>query len=213
MAGPLIQYNQDLKYRIGRFGVTKELPGEVTRLLADLNRGHKEALDRLLPLVYRELRRLAGRYLNQERIGHTLQPTALVHEAYLRLLGQDRADWRNRGQFLGLAAQMMRRILVDYARAHVTEKRAGTAVKMDLAGFELPATTAQMEEILAVDEALGRLDQFDPQQSRVIELRYFAGLTVEETAEALSISQRTVKREWAMVSAWLRGELSRKAGV
>jgi RNA polymerase sigma factor (TIGR02999 family) len=191
----------------------KRQPGEVTRLLDDLNRGRKEALDRLLPLVYKDLRRLAGRYLNEERVGHTLQPTALVHETYLRLVGQERADWQNRGQFFGVAAQMMRRILVDYARACITGKRAGNAVKLDLAGFELPASTIQMEEILAVDEALERLVQFDPRQGRVVELRYFAGLTIEETAEALGVSPRTVTREWVMASAWLRGQLSRAAHV
>jgi RNA polymerase sigma factor (TIGR02999 family) len=124
-------------------------------------------------------------------------------------VGQDRADWQNRGQFLGVAAQMMRRILVDYARARDTGKRAGNAVKLEFEGFELATDAPQMEEIVAVDEVLSRLAEFDPQQARVVELRYFAGLTFEETAEALGLSLRTVKREWAMASAWLRGELTR----
>ncbi len=191
----------------------KASPGEVTRLLAAWNGGQKEALDRLLPLVYHDLRRLARRYLNEERTGHTLQPTALVHEAYLRLVDQDRADWENRGQFFGVAAQIMRRILVDYARARLAGKRAGNAVRFDLAGLDLPDRTPKIEEILAVDEALGRLAQFDPQQGRVVELRYFAGLTIEQTAEALGVSPRTVTRDWEMASAWLRGELKRTARV
>lgn len=189
----------------------KESPDEVTRLLAELNAGRQDALDRLIPLVYRKLRRLAGQLLKAERTGHTLQPTALVHEAYLRLLKQDHACWQNRGQFFGVAALAMRRILVDYARARATAKRTGHAARVDLTGFALPASTPQDDEILAVDEALDRLAKFDLQQGRVVELRYFAGLTVEETAEVLAISPRTVKRDWVMASAWLRGELSRKA--
>lgn len=185
----------------------RECPGEVTRLLVELRQGRKDALGRLIPLVYGELRRLAGHYLRAERIGHTIQPTALVHEAYLRLAGQDRAAWRNRGQFLGVAAQLMRRILVDYARARGAGKRGGNAARMDIEGLALTAGPPRCEEILAVDEALQRLSELDPQQGRVVELRYFAGLTVDETAEALGISRRTVKRDWAMAAAWLRQEL------
>jgi len=185
-----------------------DTPGEVTLLLNELKRGNKDALGKLMPLVYRELRRLAGHYLQAERVEHTLQPTALVHEAYLRLLGQDRADWRNHAQFLAVAAQVMRRILVDYARARGTAKRAGTAVRVDVAGFEPAIDVSRVEEILAVDEAIEQLSTLDPQQARIVELRYFAGLTVEQTAEALGISPRTVKRDWAMAAAWLRSELS-----
>jgi RNA polymerase sigma factor (TIGR02999 family) len=181
--------------------------GEVTLLLNELQRGDKDALGRLIPLVYGELRRLAGHYLQAERVGHTLQPTALVNEAYLRLVEQDRADWRNRAQFLGVAAQLMRRILVDYARARETAKRGGPAVRMDVENLEGGIDGTQIEEILAVDEAIERLTALDPQQARVVELRYFAGLTIEETAEALGVSPRTVKREWAMAAAWLRSEL------
>jgi RNA polymerase sigma factor (TIGR02999 family) len=199
---------QGLKWETGRKDRVKEPPGEVTRLLAEVRLGNQDALGRLMPLVYKELRRLAGHYLQAERIGHTLQPTALVHEAYLRLAGQDRADWQNRAHFMGVAAQLMRRILVDYARRRIADKRGGVAVKLDLDGFDLGADGPQVEEILAVDEALVRLSDLDLQQARVVELRYFAGLSVEETAEALAVSTRTVKRDWAMAMAWLRSELS-----
>ena len=183
-------------------------PGEVTVLLGQLKLGRKEALPELLPLVYRELRRLAGHYLRDERIGHTLQPTALVHEAYLRLVDQNRADWQNRAQFMGVAAQLMRRILVDYARERAAAKRGGGAVRIDEEGFDLGATPQQSEEVLAVDEALARLNELDPQQAQIVEMRYFGGLSVEEAAEALGISPRTIKRDWAMAKAWLRSELS-----
>jgi RNA polymerase sigma factor (TIGR02999 family) len=180
--------------------------GEVTRLLAELKLGNKEALGHLLPLVYRELRGLADHYMRAERVGHTLQATALVHEAYLRLAGQDRADWRNRAQFMGVAAQLMRRILVDYARARLTAKRAGQAkIDLDAMGSGSPE---RFDEILIVDEALRELGELDSQQARVVEMRYFAGLTVEEAAEALGISTRTVKRDWAMAAAWLRARLA-----
>jgi RNA polymerase sigma factor (TIGR02999 family) len=184
-----------------------ESPGEVTLLLNELKLGNKDALGRLVPLVYRELRQVAARLLRGERTGHTLQPTALVHELYLRLVEQDRADWKDRAHFLAVAAKLMRHILVDYARARGTAKRDGMATRIEIAGFELSGEAPRTEEILAVDEALDRLAELDPQQTRVVELRYFAGLTIEETAEALGISARTVKREWAMASAWLRNEL------
>lgn len=188
-----------------------DAPGEVTLLLKELKRGDKDALGKLIPLVYAELRRLAGRYLQGERVGHTLQPTALVHEAYLRLVEQDRADWKNRAQFLGVAAQLMRRILVDYARARETDKRDGKATRMNIAGSERGTDGAQTEEILAVDEAIERLAALDARQAQVVELRYFAGLTIEETAEALGISVQTVKRYWVMAAAWLRTQLSPRA--
>jgi RNA polymerase sigma-70 factor (ECF subfamily) len=187
--------------------------GEVTLLLAQMKLGHTDALDRLMPLVYAELRRLAGHYLRGERIGHTLQPTALVHEAFLRLVGQNRADWQHRGQFIGVAAQLMRRILVDYARQRAAGKRAplnwgGSAVTMDEERLSPGAGMDRTEEILAVEEVLGRLTELDPQQAHIVEMRYFGGLSVDETAEALSISPRTVKRDWAMARAWLRAQLA-----
>lgn len=188
-------------------------PGDVTLLLNELRLGNKDALGRLIPLVYRELRLLAAGYLQAERVGHTLEPTALVHELYLRLVEQDRADWKDRAHFLAVAAQLMRRILVDYARARAAAKRSGVAARIEITGLELSGEEPRLEEILAVDGALDRLAQLDPQQARVVELRYFAGLTVEETAEAVGISPRTVKRDWAMASAWLRSELfDRPAG-
>jgi len=185
-----------------------DAPGEVTLLLAEMRSGRKDALTRLAPLVYNELRRLAGRYMRDERTGHTLQPTALVHEAYLRLAGQDRANWRNRAQFMGIAGQLMRRILVDHARKRHAAKRGGTLVTLEEGIGNQRSTATQAEEILAVDEALARLDRLDPQQARVVELRYFGGLSAEETAEAMGMSQRTVEREWATAKAWLRAQLA-----
>ena len=182
-------------------------PGEVTQLLARVKGGNQDALAKLIPLVYAELRRLAGHYLCGERIGHTLQPTALVHEVYLRLLGQDRVDWQNRAHFIGIAARIMRRILVNYALERGAGKRTCPAAQ-DVR-FE-PAAAVSFEEILAVNQALERLTELDPQQSRVMEMRYFGGLSVEETAEVLSVSPRTIKRESAAAMLWLQRELSRK---
>jgi RNA polymerase sigma factor (TIGR02999 family) len=180
-------------------------------LLAEIKLGHKDALARLMPLVYRELRRLAGHYLRGERIGHTLQPTALVHEAFLRLVGQDHAGWEHRSQFIGVAAQLMRRILVDYARQRAAGKRAGPAITLNEEQLGARQGFDRTEEILAVDEVLGRLAELDPPQARVVELRYFAGLSVEETAEVMEISPRTVKRDWAMARAWLRAQLAERS--
>lgn len=190
-----------------------EDPGEVTLLLNELKSGNKEALGRLIPLVYRELRLLADHYLRSERVGHTLQPTALVHEVYLRLVAQDNTDWKDRAHFFAVAARIMRRILVDYARARATAKRSHTPFRLEIAGWEPGGRELQPEEILAVDEALDRLAELDPQQTRIVELRYFAGLTVVEVAEATGISRSTVRRDWVMASAWLRSELSRRAEV
>jgi RNA polymerase sigma-70 factor (ECF subfamily) len=185
-------------------------PGEVTLLLAQMKRGDSQALQRLIPLVYNEMRHLAAHFLRNEREGHTLQPTALVHEAYLRLAGQKRAQWQNRAQFMAVAAQVMRRILVDYARQRVAAKRGGNEAPVEIEVAEISDSAEQSAEVLAVDEALIRLGEFDPQQARVVELRYFGGLTVEETAEALDIAPRTVKREWATAKAWLKAEISAK---
>jgi len=185
-------------------------PGEVTLLLSEMKRGNSGALPRLIPLVYNELRRLAANCLKDERDGHTLQPTALVHEAYLRLAGQNRAEWQNRAQFMGVAAQLMRRILVDYARQRIAAKRGGGPAPIDIDALEIAAGVEQSAEMLAVDEALERLTAMDPQQAQVVEMRYFGGMTVEETAEALAIAPRTVKREWAIAKAWLRVEISSK---
>lgn len=167
-----------------------------------------EALSKLIPLLYNDLRRMAAHFLREERSGHTLQPTALVHEAYLRLMDQTQAVWRNKAQFMAVAAQLMRRILVDYARQRVAAKRGGGLAPLDLDAVEAGGGIAISEELLAVDEALERLSRLDAQQARVVELRYFGGMTVEETAEALEIAPRTVKRDWAMAKAWLRLEMS-----
>jgi RNA polymerase sigma factor (TIGR02999 family) len=184
--------------------------GEVTRLLTEFSLGRRSALDELLPLIYGELRRLAGHYLRGERPGHTLQPTALVHEAFLRLAGQDRMAWECRGQFVAVAAQLMRRILVSYARRRSAGKRAGAAVTFDEERIEPGPDADRTEEILAIEEILEQLAAVDPQLARIVEARYFGGLSVEETAELLEISPRTVKRDWAMAKAWLKARLGER---
>jgi len=185
--------------------------GEVSVLLGELKLARAKhereaALERLIPLVYKELRRVAGHHMRAERPGHTLQPTALVHEVFLRLVDQDHTDWQNRAQFVGVAAQLMRRLLVDHAGGHRALKR-GIAVTLNEEIFNRAASTDQTEEILAVDEMLGRLAALDPHQARIVELRYFGGLSVEETAEAMAISPRTVKRDWAMAKGWMKTQL------
>jgi RNA polymerase sigma factor (TIGR02999 family) len=182
--------------------------GDATLLLAEMRRGNSEALPRLISLVYNDLRRLAAHCLKDERAGHTLHPTALVHEAYLRLVDQTRAGWQNRAQFMGVAAQIMRRILVDYARQRAAAKRGGGVQAIELDSVDSAGGIAISEELLAVDEAVSRLAELDPQQARIVEMRYFGGLTVEETADALGVAPRTVKRDWAMAKAWLRVEFS-----
>lgn len=185
--------------------------GEVTELLDQLRLGRMEALNQILPLVYRELRRGASRQMRGERKEHTLQPTALVHEAFLRLVDQDNANWQNRTQFLAVSAQLMRRLLVDHARKRNAGKR-GIPVTLNEEVSPLLGSAGQTEEILAVDQVLSRLAELDPRQARVVELRYFGGLSVEETADAMGISTRTVKLDWAMAKAWLKEQLTRKAG-
>jgi RNA polymerase sigma factor (TIGR02999 family) len=185
--------------------------GEVTKLLAEAKLGRKDALERLMPLVYRELRLIARRQMRDERVGHTLQPTALVHEVFLRLVDQSRADWQNRAQFFAVAAKLMRRLLVDYARRRRAAKRGiGITLNADIfqRGLASRSSAGQTEEILAVDEVLTRLAAFDPRQARVVELRYFGGLSIEETAEAMGISTRTVKLDWTMAKGWMKSQLS-----
>jgi RNA polymerase sigma factor (TIGR02999 family) len=182
-------------------------PKDVTQLLIDWNNGNRQALDELLPLVYDELRRVAARYLQRERPGQTLQGTALVHEAYLRLIDQTRVRWQNRAHFLGVAAQMIRRILVDHARAKQSAKRGGIAMKLSL-DESIEAPERGEVDLGALDDALEDLGKIDPQQARIVELRFFTGLSIEETAEALSISPATVKRDWVVARAWLFRELS-----
>ena len=175
----------------------------------DVNIGLDQgALDELMPLVYGELRRLARSYLRRERPDHTLQPTALVHEAYLRLIDQRRASWQNRSQFFGIAAQMMRRILVDHARLRQAGKRGDGNYRVSLDQADLVADQ-QAVDLLGLDDALNRLVTFSLQQSRIVELRYFGGLTIAETAALLGVSHATVEREWSVARAWLRRELSK----
>jgi RNA polymerase sigma factor (TIGR02999 family) len=179
----------------------------VTTLLLDWSRGDKAALDQLIPIVYDELRRQAARYLRRERVGHTLQTTALIHEAYIRLVDQRNVRWQNRAHFYGIAAQLMRRILVDHARSKGRAKRGGSDIRVSLEDSTV-VTNSQDLDIVALDQALERLAIIDPQQAKIVELRFFSGLTVEETAEVLSISPATVKREWSMAKAWLHREIN-----
>jgi RNA polymerase sigma factor (TIGR02999 family) len=178
----------------------------VTRLLAEVRLGRDEALDRLMRVVYAELRRIAAQQMRRERVGHTLQPTALVHEAFLRLVEQDPTGFENRGQFFGVAAQLMRRLLVDYARRRRAAKR-GTPVTLREEILPHGSAGLQTEEILAVDEVLAQLAKLDQRQARVVELRYFGGLSVQETAEAMGIAPRTVKLDWAMAKGWMKAQL------
>jgi RNA polymerase sigma factor (TIGR02999 family) len=166
-------------------------------------------MEELLPLVYAELRRLAAGYLRRERVGHTLQPTALVHEAYLRMVDQTQVRWQNRAHFFGVAAQMMRRILVDHARSQHAEKRGGDVQKLSL-DENIDVSGTRAAELVALDEALERLAEIDPQKSRVVELRFFGGLSVEETAEVLGVSAPTVKRHWRLAKAWLFGQVQKQ---
>jgi RNA polymerase sigma-70 factor, ECF subfamily len=181
-----------------------ELP--ITQLLLDWSGGDKAAFERMLPIVYGELHRLAHRYMNRERPGHTLQTSALVNEAYLRLVDQRNVKWNNRAHFFAIAAQMMRRILVDYARSHLYAKRGAGAVHLSLTHAD-EVSNEPTAEITALDEALTRLQSFDPQQARVVELRFFGGLTIKETSEAMGISVDMVKREWSTAKAWLYREM------
>jgi RNA polymerase sigma factor (TIGR02999 family) len=180
---------------------------DVTRWLVEVGRGNQDAVEKLVPLLYSELRRLAVHYLRRERPNHTLQATALVHEAYLRLVDQKEVKWKNRGHFLAVAAQQMRRILVDYSRRRQAVKRSGTrpAPPEEVAIVSDDHTA----EVVVLDKALVKLAALDPQQGRVVELRFFGGLSVEETAEVRSISPATVKREWAVAKAWLAREMGK----
>src|SRR5215831_14039002 len=182
-------------------------PGEVTRLLIAWNAGDHSAVERLMPLVYAELRAIAERHFRRERAGHTLQPTAVVHEAYFRLVDQTRVTWKNRGHFFAVASQAMRRILVDHARARETEKRGGGGRRVTLdVGVATPEPIEDMD-FIALDEALTRLKNLDGAQAQIVELRFFGGLSIDETAEALETSASSVKREFRSAKAWLFREL------
>ncbi len=180
-------------------------------MLQEWSGGKQEALDALLPLVYAELHRQASRYLRRERAGHTLQTTALIHEAYLKLIDQREVNWKNRAHFFGIAAQAMRRILVDYARERQRKKRGGGGENVPLDRAALAVAGGRSIDLVALDEALTRLAGFAERQARIVELRYFSGLSIEETAEVLRISPTTVKSDWNVAKAWLRHEITRTA--
>jgi RNA polymerase sigma factor (TIGR02999 family) len=180
---------------------------QVTELLARWRTGERQALDSLMPLVYDELRRLARHYVARERPGHTLQTTALVHEAYVRLVGQHPPEWKDRAHFFGVAARLMRQILVDHARASQAEKRGGGCPKVTLAG-DLVAANGREIDILALDDALETLTRLNPQQGQIVELRFFSGLSIEDTSEVMGISPATVKRSWTTARAWLYREMN-----
>jgi RNA polymerase sigma-70 factor, ECF subfamily len=179
---------------------------DVTELLAEWARGNSVALEQLVPLVYRELRAIAARQLRRERGDHTLEPTALVHETYLKLVDQRPKGWKNRGHFFAVAAQAMRRILVDHARAHRAAKRGRDIEKVTIEAID-GVTPAPPTDVIALDDALTRLASLDPRQSQIVELRCFGGLTIEETADAVGLSPTTVKEEWRLAKAWLHREL------
>lgn len=178
-------------------------------MLREWSDGKQEALDTLLPLVYAELHRQASRYLRRERAGHTLQTTALIHEAYLKLIDQREVKWQNRAHFFGIAAQAMRRILVDYARERHRKKRGGSGENLPLEFAALAVSGEKSIDLEALDEALTRLAEFDTRQANIVELRYFSGLSVEETAEVLRVSPATVKNDWKSAKAWLYQEITK----
>lgn len=194
--------------RFGGISMERQPPSEITQLLQDWRGGDRDALDALLPLVYKELHRLAHLQLRNERPGHTLQSAALVHEAYLRLLGVNPPEWESRTHFFAIAAQLMRQILVDYARRHVAAKRGGSVCKLSLQDAMI--TPKQQEiDVVALDDALQELAKIDARQSRVVELRFFAGLSLGEISEAMDMAPATVQRDWTVARAWLHRELSR----
>jgi RNA polymerase sigma factor (TIGR02999 family) len=184
---------------------------EVTQLLVAWSKGNKGALDQLMPMVYRELHRLARRRLDRENDGHTLQTTALVNEAYIRMVGQNKAQWQNRAHFFAIAAQMMRRILVDYARSRHYAKRGGGAPQVSFDEMLAAPSGSRAADVVALDDALTTLAEFDERKSKMVELRFFGGLSIEETAEVLGVSPGTVRRDWTLAKAWLQKEIQKDA--
>ena len=180
----------------------------ITEMLIELTDGNKEVVNHILPHIYDELRRLASSYLRKERSNHTLQPTALVHEAYMKLIDQNRVKWQNRAHFFGIAAQVMRRILMDHARKHQAEKRGGEYEKLPIEEEILIVSHDKSAELIALDEALEELSKLDPDKAKIVELRYFGGLSIEETAEVMGVSVPTVNRHWKMAKAWLFSQIS-----
>jgi RNA polymerase sigma factor (TIGR02999 family) len=185
-----------------------ETGGDVTRLLGQLRAGNQDVAGQIVPLIYDELRRIAGAQMRRERPGHTLQATAVVNEAYMRMVGEQQLQWQNRAHFFAIAAITMRRVLLDYARQHHAGRRGGEGARKVDIDAELLVGQDRLEDVVAVDEVLTRLTALDPEQGRIVELRFFAGLNVEETAEVMGISPSTVKREWRLAKAWLDRELS-----
>ena len=183
-------------------------PNEITQMLIELTDGNKDVVNQILPHIYDELRRLAGSYLRRERSDHTLQPTALVHEAYMKLIDQKQVQWQNRAHFFGIAAQVMRRILMDHARKHKADKRGGDAEKLPLEEEILIVSHDRSAELVALDDALETLAKLDEQKARIVELRYFGGLSIEETAEVMGVSVPTINRQWRMAKAWLYSEVA-----
>jgi RNA polymerase sigma factor (TIGR02999 family) len=188
--------------------LNQQVSENVTQLLIDLSNGDRNAVDLLLPVIYDELRKLAANYLRRERPDHTLQPTALVHEAYLRLVDQTRVNWQNRAHFFGVAAQIMRRMLVDHARRHNAEKRGQNFQKISL-DENIDRATERSAQLIALDDALKALADLDEQKARVVELRYFGGLSIEETARVMGVTPTTIKRHWRFAKAWLHGEMEK----
>ena len=184
-------------------------PLDVTQMLKEWSDGNQNIFDKLMPLVYEELRRQASRYLRKERSNHTLQTTALIHEAYLKLIDQKNVEWQNRAHFFAIAAQAMRRILVDYARERHRAKRGGAAENLSLEKAAFIVSKEKSLDLVALDEALSRLAKFDERQARVVELKFFSGLDIDETAEVLGVSNATVRRDWNMAKAWLHQEITK----
>lgn len=182
--------------------------GDVTLLLTEIRAGNQEAVNQLVPLIYDELRRMASAYMRGERPGHTLQATALVNEAYMRLVGGQEGKWENRAHFFAIAAHTMREVLLDHARRHRADKRGGGDLRRVEMDDELSIAADKLDDVLAIDEVLERLTQIDPRQGRLVELRFFAGLNMDEAAEVMGISPETVKREWRSAKAWLHRELA-----
>jgi RNA polymerase sigma factor (TIGR02999 family) len=185
-----------------------EAGGDVTRLLGQFRAGNQDVAEQLVPLIYDELRRIAGAQMRRERPGHTLQATAVVHEAYMRLAGDHEIQWQNRAHFFAIAARTMRRVLLDYARQRHAGRRGGEGARKVDIDAELLIGDDRLEDVVALDEVLARLTEMDPEHGRIVELRFFAGLNVEETAEVMGISPSTVKREWRLAKAWLDRELA-----
>jgi len=188
--------------------MSKESPNEITQMLIELTDGNQEIVNQILPHIYDELKRLASSYLRKERVNHTLQPTALVHEAYMKLIDQKRVQWQNRAHFFGIAAQVMRRILLDHARKHQADKRGGEFEKLPLEEEILIVSHDKSNELIALDDALESLAAIDEQKAKIVELRYFGGLSIEETAEVMGVSVPTINRQWRMAKAWLYSQIS-----